>query len=128
MKQQKTNNKVLLTVYVGKDKQKRKYFLASNIENKTGKELLTMYMNRWDLENIFKDADRVELPTSSRNPKMRLFCVILSFFLFALWQVQTLLQHVQWSLRTFIKQIITTLGQHIRYVINSLGHIIHQPP
>ena len=128
MKEQKTNNKVLVTVYVGKDKQNRKYFLASNITNKTGKELLNMYLNRWDLENIFKDSDRVELPTSSRNPKMRLFCVILSFFLFALWQVQTLLQHVQWSLRTFIKQIMTTLCQHLRCIINSLGKIIHQPP
>src|SRR3989338_8825282 len=61
MKESKTNNKVLLTVHVARDAKNRKYFLASNIQSKSGKHLLAAYMNRWDLENIFKDADRAEL-------------------------------------------------------------------
>lgn len=128
MKEQKSHNSVLLTVYVVEDEQNRKYLLASNINNKTSKGLLNMYLNRWDIENIFKDADRVELPTSSRNPRMRFFCVVLSFFLFILWQLQTLMSSVSWSLRTFVKQIVMALCQHLKCVLNSVGELLFHPP
>jgi len=128
MKEQDSKNSVLLTVYVCKDKQNRKYLLASNFENKSSKQLLDMYLNRWDLENMFKDADRVELPTSSRNPRMRLFSVVLSFFLFALWQAQNLFSKVSWSLRTFVKHIIGALCRFLRCFINSIGEVFPQPP
>lgn len=119
-----TREKVLLTVYVVKDSQNREYLLATNIKNKTGKQLLKIYINRWDLENIFKDADRILLPTSSRNPLMRLFTVITSFFLFALWQLQKILQPVKNSLRTFIKHIINKLCKILNCIITLLGELI----
>jgi hypothetical protein len=128
MKEQDSNDSVLLTVYVCKDDQNRKYLLASNIENKSNKQLLDMYLNRWDLENIFKDADRVELPTSSRNPRMRLFCVVLSFFLFTLWQLQMNISNVSWSLRTFVKHLVMELCRWLKCVINSIGEIFLHPP
>lgn len=128
MKEQTTNEKFLLTVHVARDTQNRVYLLATNIEHTTNKELLTMYLNRWDLENIFKDADRVELPTSSRNPMMRLFSVVLSFFLFALWQIKTLISSVRLSLRTFLKHIILSLCLYLRCVLNSIGEILKAPP
>lgn len=128
MKEESSSKSVLLTVYVCKDSQNRKYLLASNINNKSNKQLLGMYLNRWDLENIFKDADRVELPTSSRNPLMRLFCVVLSFFLFALWQVHSLVSMVSWSLRTFVKQVIMSICRCINCVINSIGQLFSHPP
>lgn len=118
---------ILLTVHVAKDSQERMYVLASNIQNKTGRQLLAMYLNRWDLENIFKDADRVELPTSSRNQKMRLFSVVLSFFLFALWQVRSLLSEEYWSLRTFVKHIVAALCTALQCSISLLGEIIKPP-
>lgn len=127
MNEEKSNNKVLLTVHVARDEQKREYILASNIEGSTAKRLLAMYLNRWDLENIFKDSDRVQLPTSSRNPLMRLFSVTLSFLLFALWQVQTLISRVQ-SLRTFVKHTITTLCVMLRCFLTTLGEILFHPP
>lgn len=119
-----TREKVLLTVYVVKDSQNRKYLLATNIKNKTGKQLLKMYMNRWDIENIFKDADRILLPTSSRNPLMRLFTVTTSFFLFALWQLKRILQPIKNSLRTFIKKIINLLCEILNCIITPLGKLI----
>lgn len=128
MKEEDSENSVLLTVYVCKDPQNRKYLLVSNINGKNNRQLLDMYLNRWDLENIFKDADRVELPTSSRNPMMRLFSVALSFFLFALWQVQGMISSVSWSLRTFVKQIVIALCRCLRCVINSLGEMLFNPP
>lgn len=128
MKEEKTNNTVLLKVYVCKDSQNRKYLLASNIQNKSNRRLLCMYLNRWDIENIFKDADRVELPTSSRNPRMRLFCVVLSFFLLALWQVQNLFSKASLSLRTFVKHLIMALCRFLRCFINSIGEMLFNPP
>ena len=128
MKEQRTNRSVLLTVHVANDKKKRTYLLASNIENKTARQLLAMYLNRWDLENIFKDADRVQLPTSSRNPRMRLFSVVLSFFLFALWQAQRLVFALHWSLRTFVKHLMVALCTSLHCFLTSLGEIVKPPP
>lgn len=118
---------VLLTVHAVKDNQERMYVLASNIQNKTGKQLLAMYLNRWDLENIFKDADRVELPTSSRNPQMRLFSVVLSFLLFALWQVRSLLSETYWSLRTFVKHLVAALCTALKCSVSLLGELLKPP-
>ena len=119
---------VLLTVHVARDGQNRLYLFASNLQHKTSKQLLAMYLNRWDLENIFKDADRVELPTSSRNPSMRLFSVALSFFLFALWQVRKLFRKEQLSLRTFVKQILSSLCTALKCSISLLGELLKAPP
>jgi len=118
---------VLLTVYAVKDNQDRMYVLVSNISNKTGKQLLAMYLNRWDLENIFKDADRVELPTSSRNPRMRLFSMALSFLLFALWQVRSLFSEIYWSLRTFVKRLVAALCAVLQCGISLLGELLKPP-
>lgn len=124
MTEKESKKKVLLTVHVAKDAQKRKYFLSSNIENKTPKQLLTTYLNRWDIENIFKDTDRVELPTSSRNPLMRLFSVILSFLLFTFWQVEKLSAHTSLSLRKFIKKIVTMLCKFLNCFLSTMGEIL----
>lgn len=122
MKQTKTGNKVLLTIVVAKDNKNRKYFLATNIERKHNKTILKIYRERWDLENIFKDSDRIELPTSSRNPLMRLFCVTTSLFMFALWQYERLFTK-PFSLRTFIKRIIDWICQKIGCIITPTGVI-----
>lgn len=122
MKQAKTNNKILLTVVVAKDKKNRKYYLATNIENKHNKTILKIYLERWDLENIFKDSDRVELPTSSRNPLMRLFCVTTALLMFTLWQHKRLFAK-PFSLRTFIKKIIDSICTLLDCIITPTGVI-----
>ncbi len=126
MTDSKTNEKVLLTVAVVKDEQQKKYYFAHNL-NKTGTNLLRHYKNRWDLENIFKDCDRVELPTSSRNPRMRLFSVVVSFFLFMLWQAESALNKTKFSLRTFVKTILEKICLLIQCIITPLGRLIPAP-
>lgn len=128
MKEHSSNRPVLLTVHVARDSQNRMYLLASNIEHKTAGQLLAMYLNRWDLENIFKDADRVELPTSSRNPQMRLFSVVLSFLLFTLWQVKALFSGMLCSLRTFVKRIISSLCNMLKCTLTTIGELCKLPP
>lgn len=128
IKDVKTKNKVLLDIYIVRDSQNRKYILASNIRGKTAKQLLAYYLNRWDLENIFKDADRVELPTSSRNPLMRLFCIVTSFLVFTLWQVGRIAKEILCSLRFFVKKCIILLCRILNCVISPLGEIFELPP
>lgn len=128
MTDQKTREKALLTVFVVKDKKGRKYFLASSLKGKSGAWLLATYMNRWDLENIFKDSDRVLLPTSSRQPQMRLFCIVTSFFLFTLWQVSRVFTKERWSLRGYVKRIIAYVCAVLKWSISPLGRLISPPP
>lgn len=127
IKDVKTKDKVLLDIYVACDSQNKKYILASNIREKTPKQLLGYYLNRWDLENIFKDADRVELPTSSGNPLMRLFCIVTSLFMFTLWQVSRIILKSSCSLRGFVKKCIVFLSKVLHCVISPIGELFKQP-
>ncbi len=124
----KTKEKALLSVRVEKDSQNRVYLLATNLDEKSNKQILAVYLNRWDLENIFKDTDRVELKTSSTNPKMKLFSVVVSFFLFTLWQVRRLQENTKCSLRRFVKQIVEILCQKLRLFLSPLGVLLSKPP
>ena len=128
MKDVKTKEKVLLDIFIAHDTQNRKYIFASNIKDKTPYQLLIYYLNRWDIENIFKDADRVELPTSSRNPLMRLFCIVTSFFVFTLWQISKIDAKSSWcSLRSFVKKFVSVLCGLLKCIISPLGEIIRLP-
>lgn len=127
LKDVKTKEKILLDIFVAKDSEDRRYILASNIKNKRPMQLLGIYLNRWDLENIFKDADRVELPTSSRNPFMRLYCVVASFLIFTLWQIGRIEKSFFGSLRRFVKACVSALCQMLNCVISPLGEIFDNP-
>lgn len=125
MKNTKTKEKVLLDIFIASDSQRRTYVLVSNLKDKSPTQLLGYYLNRWDLENIFKDADRVELPTSSANPVMRLFCVVTSFLILTLWQANRIISKSQiGSLRSFVKKCIVLLCMALKCVISPLGEII----
>lgn len=86
-------SKVLLTIRVGKDKEGKTYIFATTYTEKDRRWawLRQLYKGRWGIENMFKFCDRVQLPTSSINPRMRLFCQMLAHLLFALWQLQRLI-------------------------------------
>jgi hypothetical protein len=117
--------KVLIDIYMAKDSQDREYFVASNMDGKKPSILLSYYMHRWDIENIFKAADRVEMKTSSRNPLMRLFCIVVSFLMLALWQVSRILgKSVRCSLRKFVKHILSKLCIIMGCTISEDGKII----
>lgn len=127
MTDSKTKEKALLTIRVVYDKWKDPYIFATTEGDLKDKVLLKQYLERWDIENLFKDSERIELPTSSRNPKMRLFCVVLSFFLFALWQEKKKIRH-ETSLRTFVKQCLDFLCRILNYILTPLGVMVPKPP
>jgi len=117
--------KVLIDIFIARDKQNREYVLISNLTHKRSSTLLKYYLHRWDIENIFKGADRVELITSSRNPLMRLFCVLTSFFMFALWQVARITEKMNsYSLRNYVKELLGMVCSAIGCIITPIGEIL----
>lgn len=116
-----TKEKALLSVRVALDAQKREYVFATSEQTAPASKLFAWYRQRWDIENLFKDADRVLLPTSSRNPLMRLFCVTLSFLLFALWQAERRLHGGSVSLRGFVKRLLFSFQTCFSWVTSQPG-------
>lgn len=114
-------NKVLLNVTVAEDEYDRTYLLANNLQDKSSSQILSIYRNRWDIENLFKDSDRVGLPTSSTNPKMRLFSFILSLLLFALWQLEKVTERIRNSIRGFVRKWVYLICLSLKCIINAIG-------
>lgn len=127
MTDSETKEKALLNMRVAYDETKNLYLFATTEDHLTNKQLIASYLERWDIENIFKDSERVELPTSSRNPQMRLFAVVLSFFLFALWQEDKKGKNTI-SLRRFVKRFMEILCQVIDCFLTPFGIIVARPP
>lgn len=67
------------------------FFFAVGRRNGTSQWFRLLYKDRWSIENLFKNGDRVQLKTNSRNPLFRLFCFVLSMFLMLLYQLKKLL-------------------------------------
>lgn len=130
MVDRKVHEKVLLAVRVTIDSKGEQYVFATSEADATARALLTAYSQRWDIENLFKDSSRVLLPTSSRNPRMRLYCVVLSLFLFALWQTSRFRQAIPraLSLRSFVKRILSELCEALACILSHAGTLILQPP
>ena len=51
-----------------------------------------LYKGRWGIENAFKQSDRLQLRTSSRNPMMRLFVFVLALFLYLIYSLKCLME------------------------------------
>ena len=127
MTDSETKEKALLNMRAVYDEKGNFYLFATTENILTDKQLIVSYLERWDIENIFKDSERVELPTSSRNPQMRLFAIVLSFFLFALWQ-EDKKGKVTITLRRFVKCCIQILCTILNCFLTPLGIIVSKPP
>lgn len=62
------------------------FFFAVGRKNGASQWFRLLYKNRWSIENLFKNGDRVQLKTNSKNPLFRLFYFALSMFLMLLYQ------------------------------------------
>lgn len=47
-----------------------------------------IYKKRWNIENIFKATDGIQLRVQTNNPTTRMYCVCLSFLLYNAWQTK----------------------------------------
>lgn len=121
-----SENKVLLKLRCVRTGDKIFLYSVTGVKQK-GLSLHTLYLERWRIENTFKDGDRIRLPTSSRNPFMRLYTLTMDLFLFALWQEKRIKKQGQ-SIRSFLKNIINLLCDILGVVLTHDGQLIKKPP
>jgi hypothetical protein len=81
---------VKFRVVMHKSHGRETFFFAVGRKNGASQWFRLLYKNRWSIENLFKNGDRVQLRTNSRNPLFRLFCFALSMFLMLLYQFKKL--------------------------------------
>jgi hypothetical protein len=86
-----TFGKVKFRVIMHKSHGREKFFFAIGKKGGSSQWFRLLYRDRWSIENLFKNCDRIQLKTSSRNTIFRLFCFVLSLFLMMLYQLKKLI-------------------------------------
>lgn len=91
---------------------RNKWAFITNMEFKSWQGVREVYRKRWNIENIFKATDGIQLRAQTNNPATRLFCVCLSFLFYNAWQNKnkrgTLLNFVMNALESIFDFIART--------------------
>ncbi len=61
---------------------------VTNLELENWYKIREIYKKRWNIENIFKATDGIQLRAQTNNPTIRMFCVCLSFLFYNAWQAK----------------------------------------
>lgn len=99
------------TLVLGLDFLGRKWGFVTNLKiaKTKPKELRQIYKRRWNIENIFKATDGIQLRVATSNHLTRLFSVCLSFIVYNSWQEKnkrpTLLNHMKQIFKKILKAI-----------------------
>jgi hypothetical protein len=65
---------------------RNKWAFITNMEFENWYAVRKLYRKRWNIENIFKATDGIQLRAQTSDPTIRLFCVCLSFLFYNAWQ------------------------------------------
>jgi len=65
-----------------------KWAFITNLVANDWYDIRKIYSKRWNIENIFKATDGIQLSAQTNNPTLRMFCVCLSFLIYNAWQVK----------------------------------------
>ncbi len=95
------------------DKKRNKWAFITNMDFDNWYTVRVLYRKRWNIENIFKATDGIQLRVHTNNPTIRLFCVGLSFLFYNAWQSKnkkgTLLNFVMDVLESIFELIANTV-------------------
>jgi hypothetical protein len=86
-----TFGNVKFRVMMHKGHGRETFFFAVGKKGGSSQWFRLLYRDRWSIENLFKNCDRIQLRTNSRNTIFRLFCFVLSLFLMLLYQLRKLI-------------------------------------
>ena len=90
-----------------------KWAFITNMEFENWHEVRELYRKRWNIENIFKATDGIQLRAQTNNPVTRMFCVCLSFLFYNAWQSKnkrgTLLNFIMNALESIFNLIARTV-------------------
>lgn len=106
----KVNGKLVLGAdYTGG--KRRKWAFITNMEFENWYGVRKLYRKRWNIENIFKATDGIQLRAQTNNPTTRLFCVCLSFLFYNAWQSKNKRKHI--TLVEFVTRALENLFDFI---------------
>lgn len=92
---------------------RNKWAFITNLEVDNWYKVRELYKKRWNIENVFKATDGIQLRAQTNNPTIRLFCVCLSFLFYNAWQSKnkrgTLLNFVMNALESIFDFIARTV-------------------
>ncbi|MEK6921369.1 MAG: transposase [Nanoarchaeota archaeon] len=106
-------NKVMTTLVLGKF-EKHEWGFLTNLKKKKWIEIREIYRQRWNIENIFKATDGIQLRVATANPSTRMFAVCLSFIVYNSWQEQK----CKYTLLGFLKHVIEMVLCQIQRVVS----------
>lgn len=90
---------------------KTKWAFISNMEFDNLYEVRNIYRKRWNIENIFKATDGIQLRAQTNNSTIRLFCVCLSFLFYNAWQSKHKRKNI--TLNDFVMGILEAIFEFI---------------
>jgi hypothetical protein len=110
------------TLVLGKDWRNRQWGLLTNLEVERLEDVRHFYSKRWNIENVFKATDGIQLRVATSNHKTRMFAVCLSFLIYNAWQQKnkrsTLLDYVKQLFEELLKQIFRICSYRNRLKLN----------
>lgn len=104
------------TLILGKDLKNRAWGFVTNMKFENLEDVRFVYKKRWNIENIFKATDGIQLRVATANHITRMFAVCLSFLLYNAWQNK----NKKPTLLDFMKSIFVELLKCIRRVCHSM--------
>lgn len=95
------------TLILGKDIKNRSWGFVTNMTFDNLENVRFIYKKRWNIENIFKATDGIQLRVATSNHITRMFAVCLSFLVYNAWQNKnkrpTLLEFMKTLFLTLLK-------------------------
>lgn len=93
------------TLILGKDIKNRSWGFVTNMQFNNLEDVRFVYKKRWNIENIFKATDGIQLRVATANHTTRMFAVCLSFLVYNAWQNK----NKRPTLLEFMKEIFSAL-------------------
>lgn len=84
-----------------------KWAFITNLEFDNWYKVRQVYRKRWNIENIFKATDGIQLRAQTNDPAIRLFCVCLSFLFYNAWQNKN--KRKETTLLDFVMVVLETV-------------------
>jgi hypothetical protein len=84
----KTKSSLVLGADISQGK-RTKWAFITNMKFENWHSVREIYRKRWNIENIFKATDGIQLRAQTSNSTTRMFCVCLSFLLYNAWQTKS---------------------------------------
>lgn len=100
------------TLILGKDLRNRQWGFVSNMIFRNLEDVRFVYKKRWNIENIFKATDGIQLRVATANHITRMFAVCLSFLVYNAWQNK----NKRPTLLDFIKEIFSIILRIIKRI------------